>query len=200
MKFRVPFYKQTNPINCGPISLKMIFSFFGKDKPLEEIEEKCRMKEGKAVSTVHLAICAVELGFKIKLFSRSLTPVMENLDANFVKKNAEGNYIEIVNSMIEELKERDAELIEKSISLEEILSYLSETSIPIVLLDWNVIFPRFSGYNGHFVPVVGFDKENVYIHNPGLADSLEFMPIKREIFDKARKANGTDEDILIVFR
>ncbi len=200
MKINVPFYKQTNPLNCGPISLKMIFSFFGKDRPLEEIEEKCRIKEGKATSTVNLAICAVELGFKIKLFSKSLTPIMENLNSDFHKENSEEDYIAKVNGMIKELKDKHAELIENSISIEELLSYITETSIPIVLLDWNIIFPRYQGYHGHFVPLVGYDEEKVYIHNPGLADTSEFMSIEKEIFDKTRKSKGTDEDILIIYR
>jgi hypothetical protein len=200
MKTNVPFYKQTKPLNCGPVSLKMAFSFFGKDMLLEEIEEKCRIKEGKAGSTVHLAICAVELGFKIKLFSKSLTPIMENLDLDYVKKNSEDNYIETVNKMIKELKDKNAELTEKSISPEELLSYVSETSVPIVLVDWNVIFPRYGGYYGHFVPLVGYDDENVYIHNPGLMDAAAFMKINKELFDKARKSKGTDEDVLIIFR
>ena len=59
---------------------------------------------------------------------------------------------------------------------------------------------REKGYQGHFVPVVGYDKKNVYVHNHGLNNPLSFLPIKKEIFEEARKAKGTDEDIIVVHR
>lgn len=90
---------------------------------------------------------------------------------------------------------------EKSLLLEEILSFVTEESIPIVLIDWNVIMSRKNkGYQGHFVPIVGYDEKVVYIHNPGLKDTKEFMPISRELFDKARKSEGTDEDVAVIYK
>jgi len=89
---------------------------------------------------------------------------------------------------------------EKTIKIDELLSYVTENSIPIVLLDWNVLFQRYGGYNGHFVPVVGYDEENVYVHHHGMRDTEAFMKLKKELFDKARISEGTDEDVLIVYR
>lgn len=200
MKLDVPFYKQTTGLNCGPVALKMVLGYLGEDFSIEELEEKTGIKEGKATSTLNLAKAAVDLGFKIKLISISVLPVQENLTSEFHKKFLEDSYIEKVNKLFTYLKEKNVEMVEKSIDLKELLSYVSEDSIPVVLLDWNVIFPRYNGYNGHFVPVVGYDDENVIIHNHGLKDTKEFMEIKKELFDKARKSKGTDEDVLIIYR
>jgi len=50
------------------------------------------------------------------------------------------------------------------------------------------------------VPLVGYDNENVLIHNHGLRDTQEFMKIDRKLFDEARKAKGTDEDVVVIYR
>jgi hypothetical protein len=199
MKLQVPFYKQTTPANCGPYALKMVFSFFGKGFPIEEIEEKSRIKEGKGVSTLHLAVAALDLGFSIKFFSKYEDVNPENMDSEFYKHLAEEDYMSTVRNLLKEIKDKGAKIEIKSTSLEEILSLVTESSIPIVLIDWNIIKGREEkGYYGHFVPVVGYDKENVYIHNHGLSDTHDFMPIKKGLFDMARKARGTDEDILVI--
>jgi hypothetical protein len=199
MKFNVPFYKQTTPFNCGTVALKMVFSFLGKDFPIEEIEEKSRIKPGKMVSTLHLAIAALDLGFKIKFFSKYGDVNQENLESEFYKTFAENDYLQVVRNLIKELQSKGAKVEIKSIELSELLSYITEDSLPIALIDWNIIKSRKEkGYYGHFVPVVGYDKENVYIHNHGFSDTQAFMPIKKQLFDESRKSDGTDEDILII--
>ncbi len=76
----------------------------------------------------------------------------------------------------------------------------------------------FETYSGHFVPVIGFDDECVYIHNPmqppssspssssshdhhGDCDRLyvgECQAIPKELFDVARQSIGTDSDVLFL--
>lgn len=200
MKLKVPFYKQTTLLNCGPVALQMVFSYFSQDIPIELIEEKTRIKEGKAVSTITLATASAELGFKVKFFSKSLYFNEENFELDFYKKYSSMN-IEKARKLIEEARKKGVEMEEKTLSLEELLSFVTKDSIPIVLLDWNVVLGKEKkGYQGHFVPVVGYDKENVYVHNHGFIDTRSFFSIKKEIFDSARKARGTDEDVLIICR
>ena len=82
-----------------------------------------------------------------------------------------------------------------------VLGFVNKDSIPIILINWNTIKDKKEkGYQGHFVPVVGYDKQNVYIHNHGLNDAEKFMPVPKKTFDEARKAEGTDEDVVIVYR
>jgi len=88
---------------------------------------------------------------------------------------------------------------ERTLSLDEILSYIKQDSAIIILLDWNIITGG-EGYQGHFVPVVGFDSKYIYVHNHGFLNPTPFLPISRELFEKARKSRGTDEDIVIIFK
>ena len=47
---------------------------------------------------------------------------------------------------------------------------------------------------------MGYSKQNIYVHNHGLDNPKEFMSIKKEVFNKARKAKGTDGDVVIIYR
>lgn len=85
--------------------------------------------------------------------------------------------------------------------MEKILSKTSENCIPIILLDWNIVRnKREKSYQGHFVPIVGYGPRNIYVHNHGLKNPRAFRSIPKKTFEKARKSQGTDEDILFVYR
>jgi len=39
MKLDVPFFKQTTALNCGPVALQMVLSYFGDKTDLKKIED-----------------------------------------------------------------------------------------------------------------------------------------------------------------
>lgn len=198
MKLEVPFYPQTTELNCGPAALRMVLAFLGKDPGLEILEEKTGIKEGKGISTVQIAIVAAALGYKANILSKHIFFSEELLKLEFYKKYGD-NSLEISKRRVKEAKAAGVDIEEKTTPLKDLLSLTTEKSIPIVLVDWNIINGnRHRGYQGHFVPVVGYDEEFIYIHNPGPDTAQAFMPVKREVFDEARKAEGTDEDILFI--
>jgi hypothetical protein len=103
--------------------------------------------------------------------------------------------------LVEDAQKAGVRLEERTISLGELLRNVTNHSIPIILLDWNIVRgAKEKGYYGHFVPIVGYDDENVYVHNHGLNNPKAFLPIKRDILEEARKAQGTDEDIVYVIK
>lgn len=198
MKLPVPFYKQTTNLNCGPMALKMILAYLGKDEKIEFLEEKTGIKVGYGITTIQLAIASASLEYKTEFYSKHILFNEENLKEEFYKKY---NPIDLKESkeLVEKAKKLGVKIEEKTFPLEKILKFVTEKSVPIILLDWNIILSK-KGYQGHFVPIVGYDDKNVYIHNHGFGDPKEFMEIPRELFDKARTANGTDEDILVVYK
>jgi hypothetical protein len=117
---------------------------------------------------------------------------------DFYKKYSDSNINESEDK-IKEAKHFGVNLFEKIISLDEILLKLSKDCLIICLIDWSIINGR-NDYQGHFVPIVGYDNENVIIHNQGLNSPEKFMSVRKEIFEKSRKAVGTDEDIIFVYR
>ncbi|RLJ02865.1 MAG: hypothetical protein DRP11_02410, partial [Candidatus Aenigmatarchaeota archaeon] len=130
--------------------------------------------------------------------SRHLLFNEENLKLDFYKKYVDID-LEGSKKLLEEAERLGVNIEEKELDLEELLSKVTEDSVPIVLVDWNAIDGG-KGYQGHFLPLVGYDEMNVYVHDHGLKDPRPFKPIPRGIFDRARKAEGTDEDIVIVHR
>lgn len=198
MKLNIPFYKQTTKLNCGPTALRMILSYFGEDTDIKLLEEKTGIKKGKGIFTIQIASAAAILGYKTNFYSKHILFNEEYLKLDYYKKYSDMN-LDLSKKLVEEAKKAGVNVQEKTLSLEEILEFVSKNSVPIVLLDWNIVMDkREKGYQGHFVPVVGYDKKDVYVHNHGFNNPQEFMPISREVFNKARKAKGTDEDIVII--
>lgn len=197
MKIEVPFYKQDKEVNCGPISLQMVLNYFNGGFGLEEVEKACEIKQGKGTFTVQLAFAAASLGYKAEFYSGQIGVNEEHLKHEFYQK-----YVEDLKKA-EEFDKRarglGAIVEERCLSLSEILCHLDEGKVPIALLDWNVVKgSREKGYKGHFVPVVGYDSESVYVHNGGFDNPQAFKQISKEVFDEARKADGTDCDVLFI--
>lgn len=199
MILEVPFYKQSTSLNCGPAALRMVLAYFDQVLDLEVLEKRTGIKEGKGISTIQIATAAAISGYKTDFFSKHIYFNEGNLKLEFYKK-----FLDIAaqfKKLVEDAEKAGVRLEEKGISLKELLEKIGKDSFSIILLDWNFITgTREKGYQGHFVPVVGYDNENVYVHNHGKDNPTPFLSIKREIFEKARKAGGTDEDIIIIHR
>ncbi len=103
--------------------------------------------------------------------------------------------------MIEESKSAGVQLFEKQLELKEIEEKISENCVSFVLLNWNIILGGSEDkYNGHFVPITGYDDEYIYVNNSGPYLPEKDLKIKKKVFEKARRSNGTDEDIVFVSR
>ena len=199
-RLNIPFFQQTNLLNCGPTALRMVLAYFGKDESMELLEKRTRIKEGKGISTIQIAMAAASLGYKTDFYSKHILFNEENLKHEFYQKYSDMD-LEQSKKWIKDAKTAGVKIQERTLSLEELLEFVKIDSVPIILLNWNIIKTRKEkGYQGHFVPIVGYDEKNVYIHNHGLTDTQKFMPVPRKIFDKARKADGTDEDIIVIYR
>ena len=196
MKLDVPFYRQTGIVNCGTTVLRMVLNYLGGNFDLDIIELKARIKDGKGIFTTQLSVAARELGYGAELHSIDETFNEDNMKEDFYKKFADSEFSKGITGWNNRAKKLGVNFSDKSFKIDEIISRLSKWSVPIVLIDWNIIKGK-AGYKGHFVPLVGFDKENVFIHNSG-DDNGAFVKIPKKLFDEARNANGTDEDILII--
>ena len=199
MKLEVPFYKQESDDDCGPTALRMALAFLDRDYSLDEIKKLMNINPKKGVSTIRIAITAAKFGYKTEFYSTSLSFNKENLNLDFYKNYIGESDVNESEQLVSEAKESGILLEERLLKLDEILSKMSENSLPIILLDWNVILSR-KGYHGHFVPIDGYDDDFIYVHNQGSKDTKEYFQIKRDLFEKARKSQGTDEDILFIHR
>jgi len=198
MRLEVPFFRQTTPLNCGAAVLKMVLAFFGKEAEEKEIESKAGLGEGKAIYSIQLAVVASSYGFKVEFFTRHRFLNTENQKLEFYQNYSEMD-VEKAKNWLKKAETAGVTVHEKTIELDKLLSLATENSVPIVLLDWNVIKEK-KGYQGHFAPITGYDEKNVFIHNSSMADGQEYMMIPKDVFEKARKSNGTDEDLIIIYK
>jgi len=198
MKLKVPFYEQTTEQNCGPVALKMVLEFLGERFSVEELEKAANTKEKEAVFTIQLAIAAKRPGFNVDFYSKNLKLNEENLNLEFYKKNT-SLVSKDINKFLREAEKLGVKLHERAVNREEITSFISKDSVPIIILDWSIITEKpEKGFVGHFVPIVGYNKDSFYVHNHGFINPKPFLQIKKETFEKARKSLGTDEDILVI--
>ena len=199
MRIRLPLARQKGRFNCGPASLKMVLSYFGNKISLKDLEKEIDYKEGKGTSPIKLALAAKKLGYEVLILTKNIIPQKEILEMDYFKRYMDED-IEKIKLLAEEAKKLKIKMFEKSIGLNELLSFINKNSIPIVLLDWNVVRNREKGgFMGHYVPLVGFDNNSVFVNNSAGRKGMRLQRIDKGIFDKARKARGTDEDILIVY-
>jgi hypothetical protein len=199
MRLPVPFYEQTTEDNCGPVALRMILEYLGKNFTTEELETATGIKEGKMLATIQLATTAAELGFKVDFFTKELGFDESKLETEYYKKYAEEGFAEMARGFVKKAENAGVNVKKRSLTLKELLNFVSENSIPLILLNWNIVKGK-EGHHGHFVPVVGYDNENIYVHNHGKLGTQPYFPIKRDLFDKARKSEGTSEDLVIIYR
>ena len=198
MRLDVPFYPQTTEMNCGPYALKMVLAFFGEEISIQILEQRTGIKEAKGVMTIQIATAAALSGYRTEFYSKQLSLNPEHLNLEFYQKHQDLTLDS--EKLIHDALQAGVKLEERILSIEKVISHVNEKSIPIVLLDWNIIKGIRGKYHGHFVPIVGYDDTNVYVHNHGLKNPTAFFSIPKELFDEARKAQGTDEDILIVYK
>jgi hypothetical protein len=56
-----------------------------------------------------------------------------------------------------------------------------------------------NGFNGHFVPITGFESGKVLVHNPGPFEAKPFYELSEELFLKAWDDLGTDKDTIVIW-
>src|SRR3989344_719127 len=153
MKIKVPFYKSKKDTDCGPLALRMALDYLGEKYTFKKIAKEEKQIDTGLVWSVGIARAAKVLGFPVKFISTTNFNPEEN-GIDYYKKYSHNKAKIVLKELSDEIKKIGIEVQERNISLEELLSYVSENSIPIVLVNWNVIAGK-EGFNGHFLPITG---------------------------------------------
>lgn len=201
MKFKVPFCMQESYTDCGPIGLKMILEYFGEKYSREELSKLVDSDKSGITWTIGIARAAAQLGFKTEFYTTYLGVNPKIYELEFIQRYADSrsDSKRKVKRLIKDAVKLGVKIEERSLSLSEILSNITEDCIPLIGLDWGIVDKR-DFFIGHLVPIVGYTKKNIYVHNPSLWKPYKNMSIQRNTFESARKSSGTDEEIVYIHR
>lgn len=203
----VPFYMNTTSDGnqCYPVAMRSVIKYFlGKDLELERLDELIKRRPRKLAAATYIVPVLHELGLEVRFFSRS--PLEPNLGGAKYIRDTYGQDAKRILSMtdVEVLVESTKRTInqglfeQKVLSMSEIEGHLRNGHVPIALVDWNKVVGKAS-YEGHVLLITGFDAENLYVHQSGPSDPTPNLRISKKTFLEAWNANGTDNDIVIVY-
>jgi len=200
MLLTVPFYTQGRN-ECGPVTLQMVLEYFGEKHKKEAIKKLVDSESTGTTWTIGLAKTAAQLGFPTEFYSTSLGFNPKNFELEHYQRETDGAHLakEKLERLKQECLKYGVKLEERSISFQEIISKMNNDCIPIILLDWSKVKKQ-GTFKGHFVPIVGYDDKGIIIHQPGPMNPEPNYKIDHQTFEEARKARGTDEDIIFIFR
>ncbi|MBI2658376.1 hypothetical protein HYX08_06825 [Candidatus Woesearchaeota archaeon] len=207
MMLDVPFYENKLEGNqCMQASMKSVLKhFLDKEFSLQELDRLTGRKKGFWTWTSQIVTVLHDLGLDLKYYSKTdLGPFLEG--EPFIRKHFGKDADKIlkftdlpeVMKSIKKLKKYGV-FEKKRLSFDDIANYIKQQHVPLMLIDWNKIAGIKGSFQGHLVVVTGFDEENVFYHESGPRNPAPDKQVSKKIFMEAWNANGTDNDVVIVF-
>lgn len=168
----VPYYAQTLDFTCGSASLMMALKYFNPLSPFNRTMEMRIWKEATLIFMMSgysgtdpygLSLAAVNRGLNCRLIiSLDYTPMLRS-----VRTPKKREVMKIVHGdMKKQAKKLGVSAMVCDYGVEEVISALFRGSIPIALISTY----RLTGDQvPHWVVITGFDRDNIYIHDPDIA-------------------------------
>lgn len=222
----VPFYAQSAGLECGPACVRMVVAgVLGSAVSEARALSAVGLEAGKVSTTLDLAVaiarlvgersrtCDVRFCSTAPSFNEAL------MELDFYKKHNASSAAH-ASALLAEAAKRGVSVIEGLVATGEVLGFLGRRDAYanthpnraiIALLDWTAVAPDAdrdgndtAGYWGHFVVVTAAapSGEDVTFHNPtvsagaALSGPGQRMPVN--VFDHARAAAGTDDDLVFI--
>jgi len=197
---KVPYYKQTTGMTCGPAALMMLFKFYDKKYKLNRENEFKIWRESilmswRASGLYGLATVALKHGYKVTLYRQKKTvwqdiyetSINEQMDYIFKQQEAEAKKLG--------LKEKI-----ENINIEFLRGILKKGEPPMVLI--REIKPQLALDFAHWVILLSMDKDYVYINDP-MHEGNRQIPLV--LFEKAMDTLpelkcGFDKEVFVITR
>ncbi len=206
MKKATPFYKNlSDDTHCFQACLRMVLRFFYPErnysfKELDKISKKVKKKWTWPMATL---VAFKRMGFKVKFHSKLDYKKFAKSGEKYLKKL----YPKDAEKMIEmsdipsEIKNTKEMLkcnifTTKRISLEEIFEKFQQSYLVILNINSRVLNCK-KGFSGHFIIITGFDKNNIFFHDPGLPPESN-RRVSKKLFLKAWQYPQEEYDTILI--
>ncbi|MGM5480064.1 MAG: peptidase C39 family protein [Nanobdellota archaeon] len=194
MQLDVPFKKQSPSVTCGPTSLYLVLRYFGIDITPEDIKQQSHQLSSGLTFCKGLCLSAIKNNLRVLYVTRDDSlPTTYN---DYFKRtiNEDGKILfETISQELDSL----GVVVKKDISLQQLLTQLTQDTLVIVTLNWNLIRGK-KGFGGHFVTLVGYDDNHVVVHNTGAGTPESNKRIPKDLFEKAWADKGSDKNSIFI--
>lgn len=176
MKLDMPLETQKKgSLDCGIISLLMVFKYFGIKKSFKDIQKELKVDE---VGTYAPQMCTfmIKNGFSVELITqhpgiftikdrgKSQKEILRRMEI-LLRKEKKGQNKKVLRYFIEFLKS-GGKIKVKIPGVDDIRDSLKEKSPLIGLLTTIFLTEKNPKFNFHFNVVTGIDKDYVYLNDP----------------------------------
>jgi len=208
MLINLPNYSNNiDGTNCAQcVALSVLKHFFPKRKyTIEELAQKMKKKPKLWTYTHQILMLLWKEGLEAKMFSnfdlkdllegeKYILKNYEEADAKAILKNID------MPIMLETLKKALTLNLhtKKNITTKDLTCWLDKGYPIIVNVDWSILYEIKAPYDGHFVVLLGYDKDCFYFHENG---SLKAHAISNQKVNKKRfiKAKRKEKKLIVVF-
>jgi len=211
---RLEHYQQRYHWDCGLSCCFMVMRRTDRDFVLSNLT-KFVEEEGFGDSTWTIDLCYILRRFNVLFRYTTITIGVDpgySKEAFYDKVLAKDNAR--VNDRFNDSSENGMVILEKSVTLDDILEHLEKTGPVIILTNANLLtcsqcsnysscyqfcFSARVSYQGHYIVLVGFNSKSKQIlyRNPSVKDKVCYMSF--DCLEESRTSYGTDEDILFIF-
>ena len=193
---RVPRFSQSEFWDCGFACVSMLLP----NHP--STSELLSRTKTKSVWTIDLAaICVKEEVMRNVTLYTTNAGVLDSYEEMGYYSAAFQQDKPRVEGLFRDAGDMGIEVNERSVTSAELANMLEEVdTFAIVLVDSSKLSRVNRGYQGHYILVLGFNPDvgSFVYYDPSPNQTKRPKVVKKELFDVARKADGTDEDILVL--
>jgi len=198
----VPHVLQKRSWDCGVACVQMILSFVGRPRTFEELSAVLGATSVWTIDLVYL-LRTFEFPFPCLFCTATVGAEESHSSLDFYKAEFDSDAVRI-NKLFQDAAEAGLSIEQTSVAQADLQALVSSCDIlVIILLDFRIIRPQprlfgSSSYTGHYVVLCGFDNQAQVYSYRDPARPAERCFVTAAALDRARFADGTDEDLVII--
>jgi hypothetical protein len=201
----IPFFANTpDDTHCFQASLKIVLKYFFPDKDFtfEELDKMTDKPLNKWTWPSAGLVALKKMGLEVKFYAKMDYNKFAERGVDYFYEIYPNDADEMIkNSDIESEIENAKEMIKHNIfsnekvGLGDVERWFDQNYLIVLLINSNVLRNK-KGISGHFVVLIGLDKNNVVIHDPGLPP-MKNRAISKDLFLKAWRYPKEDYDTML---